>query len=134
MAYFLKCPAAPMSLYAVAREGSPRGYFLLAHAPGQARIVDFHVDSDAPEDWRILIQLAVSQSMRDYPTVAEVISVSSDPVSRQALAGSGFHARGDSPLRLLPAKGVELPAEPVRFSMIDSDAAYLHENQPSYLA
>ena len=133
MTYFLKCPAAPMELYSVAKEGAVRGYFLVAHAPGQARIADFYIDSGAREDWRILIQLAVSQAMRD-PAVAEVVSIGSDPVTRQALLDSGFHARGADPLRLLPAKGVELPAGPIRIHLIDSDAAYLHENRGSYWA
>ena len=133
MAYFLRCPAAPMALFSVAKDGIVRGYFLLASAPGQARIADFYIDSDTREDWRILIQLAVAQAKRD-PAVAEVVSVSSDPVTRQALLDSGFHARGDSPLRLLARKGVELPVGPIRFHMIDSDAAYLHENKNDYWA
>ena len=133
MAYFLKCPAAPMEFYSVARGGSSRGCFLLAYVPGQARIVDFYIDSEDREDWRVLIQLAVSQAMRD-PAVAEVVSMASDPVTGQALIDSGFHPRGHSPLRLLPGKGVELPAGPIRFQMIDSDAAYLHEDAISYWA
>ncbi len=132
MAYFLKCPAARMEFYSVAEHGSSRGCFLLAYAPGQARIADFYIDSEDPRDWRILIQLAVSQAMRD-PAVAEVVSMASDPLTRQALLDSGFHPRGHSPLRLLPAKGVELPAE-IRFQMIDSDAAYLHDNAIRYWA
>lgn len=133
VAYFLKCPAAAMEFYSVAKDGSGRGYFMLAYVPGQARIVDFHVDSADREDWRILVQLAVSEASRN-PAVAEVASVGSDPVTRQALVDCGFHARGNSTLRLLPGKGVELPAGPIRFQMIDSDAAYLHANKNSYWA
>lgn len=133
VAYFLKCPATPMELYSVAKDGSGRGYFLLAYAPGQARIVDFHVDCGDREDWRILIQLAVSQAKRN-PAVAEVVSMGSDPVTRQALVDCGFHDRGSSTLRLLPAKGVELPVGPIRFQMIDSDAAYLHTKTRAYWA
>jgi hypothetical protein len=131
--YLLKCPVTPMELYSVAKDGSGRGYFLLAHAPGQTRIVDFYVDSEDREGWCALIQLAVSQAAR-YPTAAEVVSVGSDAVTRQALLDCGFHARGNSALRLLPGKGVELRTGPIRFQMIDSDAAYLHENKNAYWA
>jgi hypothetical protein len=134
IAYFLKCPAMPMELYAVAKEdGSCRGYFLLAHAPGQTRIVDFYVDSEGREVWRALIELAVLQAKRNR-TSAEVVSLGSDTVTRQALLDCGFHARGSFALRLLPAKGVELPAGPIRFQMIDNDAAYWHANKNDYWA
>lgn len=133
MAYFLKCPAASMELYSVAKEGSGRGYFLLAYAPAQARIVDFYVDSGDREDWRVLIHLAVREARRN-PAVAEVASVGSDPATRQALVDCGFHARGHSTMRLLTREGVEFPDRPIRFHMIDSDAAYLHENKNTYWA
>jgi hypothetical protein len=133
IAYFLKCPATAMELYSVAQEGSCRGYFLLAHAPGQTRIVDFYVDGESRESWRTLIQLAVVVAKRN-PTAAEVVSVGSDSITRQALIDCGFHPRGDYALRLLPGKGVELPAGTIRFHMIDSDAAYLHTNQNLYWA
>ncbi|MGJ5820943.1 hypothetical protein [Paludibaculum fermentans] len=133
-AYFLKCPAAPMELYSVTKDGSSRGYFMLAYTPSQARIVDFYIDGEeGGEAWRILLQLAITQASRN-PSIAEVVSMGSDPVTSQALTDCGFHARGQSTLRLLPGKGVELPAAPIRFQMIDSDAAYLHADQRSYWA
>ena len=133
IAYLLKCPITPLEIYSVAKDGSDRGYFLLAHAPGQTRIADFYVDSEDREDWRALIQLAVSRAARN-PDAAEVVAVGSDAVTRQALLDCGFHARGDSALRILPRTGVELRAGPIRFQMIDSDAAFLHENRRAYWA
>lgn len=133
-AHLLRCPAAPMEFWSVANDGSSiRGYFLLAHVPGQARIVDFYIDSEEQEDWRILVQLAVAQARRN-PAVAEVVSTGSDRFTRQALLDCGFRARGTYPLRVLVGKGIQLPAASVRFQMIDSDAAYLHENKIAYWA
>jgi len=133
MAYLLRCPAAPIELFSVRKDGVNRGYFLLAHAPGQVRIVDFYVDSDDPNSWRALIQLAVTEAKMNR-SAAELVSLGSDPITRQTLLDCGFHARGSSALRLLPSKGVALPSGPVRFQMIDNDAAYLHENRASYWA
>lgn len=130
--YFLKCPVTPMEFYAVSRNGMERGYFLLAHAPGQVRIADFHVEGGA-SDWRALLALAVSEAARNRDA-AEVVAVGSDAVTRQALADCGFHARGGTALRVLTGKGVEFPAGPMRFHMLDSDAAYLHENRKAYWA
>ncbi|HXW89085.1 MAG TPA: hypothetical protein VEK33_00925 [Terriglobales bacterium] len=133
VAYFLKCPATAIELYAVRRNGAPRGYFLLAHAPGQTRIADFYVDSEDREAWRAAVELAVFEAKRN-PMAAEVVSLGSDAVTRQALLDCGFHARGNFPLRVLPGKGVDLPAQPIRFHMMDNDAAYLHTNQNAYWA
>jgi len=133
VAYLLKCPVTPMELYSVAKDGSCRGYFLLAHAPGQARIVDSYVDSENREDWRALVQLAVSKAARNVDA-AEVVSFGSDPATRQALIDCGFHDRGNSALRLMSGKSVELPAGPIRFQMIDNDAAYWRQNKNVYWA
>jgi len=133
MAYWLKCPATPMALFGVEKDGSLRGHFLLAEAPGQVRLVDYSIDSSDPDDWLALVQLAVHQA-RQYPDAAELVSVGSDPVTCRALSGSGFHARESLPLRFLACGGAELPEPPVRFQMIDSDAAYLHRNQNDYWA
>lgn len=131
MAYFLRCPATPMALYSVMKANRARGYFLLAFAPGHARIADFYIDSVDREDWRILAELAVAQA-RDNPDVAEVVAMASEPVTCGALLDSGFHVRGSSPLRVLPAKGLALPSGKIRFQMIDSDFAYLHSNEIRY--
>ena len=40
MRHALTCPIVPMELYATERSGRLEGYFLLAYAPGQARLVD----------------------------------------------------------------------------------------------
>lgn len=133
IAYLLRCPVTPMELYSVAKDGVNRGYFLLAYAPGQVRIADFYLDSDDRDGWAALIQLAVTQAKKTV-TAAEVVSVGSDSVTRQALLDSGFRARGDSTLRILPSKGVEFQAAAIRFHMIESDAAYLHANKPAFWA
>ena len=121
-----------MELYSVAKNGLGRGCSCWL-TPREVRIADFYVDSEDREDWRVLIQLAVSQAGRN-PDTAEVVAVGSDAVTRQALADCGFHARGSSALRLLSGTGAELPDSPIRFQMIDSDAAYLHENKNDYWA
>jgi hypothetical protein len=100
---------------------------MLAFAPAQARIVDMWIDSADRGDWRTLVQLAVRKA-EENPSVAEVVSMASDPVSSQTLLDSGFHARGSSPLRLLACNKSKLPDMPICFRMLDSDAAYWHNN------
>ncbi len=125
MSYSLRCPAVAMKLYAVLKGGSIRGYFMLAFAPAQARIVDMWTGSEDRRDWRALVQLAVREAERN-PGAAEVVSMASDPVRRQAFLDCGFQLRGSSPLRILASGKTELPGLPVSFGMLDSDAAYLH--------
>jgi len=122
--YYLRCPATPMEFHAAAKEGATRGYFMLAFAPGQARIVDLWTDSADGRDWRALVQLAVRQAEQNR-SVVEVVSMASDPAASEALLGCGFHARGSWPLRVLACSKRELPGGPIGFRMLDSDAAYL---------
>ena len=133
VAYLLQCPVAPMEFYAVENGGAVRGYLLLAHAPGQIRIADFFVNSEADADWRVLIQLAVKQAGGDRDA-AEIVSVASDPIARRALTDCGFHPRAAFEARVMMAKGVDPPTLPLRIQMCDSDAAYLHANRAEYWA
>jgi hypothetical protein len=124
--YALACPIVPMQLYSVERDGRVRGYFLLASAPGQVRIVDCWMDSGEPADWRAMINCAVAQAGRD-PEAAEVVIWASDPLLSQCVRASGFHARQQTPILLRSANGAAVPAVPVRAQMLDNDAAYLHQ-------
>ena len=133
IAYSLRCPAAPMEFYAAAKEGSVRGYFMLAFAPAQARIVDLWIDSADRGDWRALVQLAVREAERN-PSAAEVVSTASDPVRSQAFLDCGFLSRGSVPLRLLACGKTEISNAPVSFQMLDSDAAYLHNGESDFWA
>lgn len=130
--YLLACPAAPMTLHQISRVGGrTRGYFVLAFAPGQARLADCWVDSTDPGDWRALIQLAVHVAMEDQ-RIAEVVARSSDPALSAILAACGFHARTFEPVQLLTMPGVDLRAERIRVQMLDNDAAWLHAGHTEF--
>jgi hypothetical protein len=126
--YALACPIVPMRLYSLERAGRVRGYFMLASAPGQARIVDCWMDSDQPADWRAMIHLAVEQARHD-PQAAEVVISASDPLLAECLRASGFHARQESSILLRAAAGARVPAAPLRVQMLDNDEAYLHHSR-----
>jgi hypothetical protein len=126
--YALACPIAPIHLYSVERAGRVRGYFLLAFAPGQVRIVDCWMDSDRQDDWRAMIHCAVEEAGRD-PRAAEVVMWASDALLSESLRASGFHARHETSILLRSANGAALPAGPLRVQMLDNDEAYLHHGR-----
>jgi hypothetical protein len=125
MSYWLQCPAAPMELYAVESGSGTVGYFVLAFAPGQARLADCWLDSDAPAAWETLVQLAVARAAA-RAHVAEVAATCSEPLLAGALARCGFHARALRPLFVRTATGTRLPDAAIRIQMLDDDAAYRH--------
>jgi hypothetical protein len=129
--YVLECPIAPMALYLLERAGRARGYFLLASTPGQVRIADCWMDSEAPEDWRGLIACAVAQAATD-PQAAEVVGWGNDVLTVHALENCGFHARFANTVQIRPAAASVLPVEPLRLQMLDSDAAYLNDGRPEF--
>lgn len=122
--YMLSCPIVPMELFVLEQGGSPRGYFVLAFAGCQARLVGSWVDSDAPEDWRVLIQCAVHHAMQ-RKAIAELVTWGSDPILSACLEGCGFHPRSTIPVLVRGSKGIDLSGSTLRVQMLDSDAAYL---------
>jgi hypothetical protein len=125
MSYWLQCPALPIELYAVEHDAKIEGYFVLAFAPGQARLADCWLERDAPLAWDALVHLATRQAAR-HRDVAEVVAVSSEPVLAGALRRCGFHARSSRPLLVRSSNRARLPAAGIRIQMLDDDAAYLH--------
>jgi hypothetical protein len=133
MSYFMRCPSAAMEMYAVTNAGSIRGYFLLAFALAQARLVDLWIDSVEREDWRTLIQLAV-RTAKQTRGVVELVSMGNDPLTTQGLLDCGFHMRGSSPFFLLARAGSDFPDVPIRFQMIDGDESYRHSGCDEFWA
>jgi hypothetical protein len=124
MAYFLDCPIAPMALYGLEKAGKRRGYFMLAFAPHQARLVDCWVDSPDPNDWRCMVHCAVHATLQ-YPRVAELVTMASDPILSQCLQDLGFHAQHTVAVMILPKPGLNAIPANLRFQMLDSDAGFL---------
>jgi hypothetical protein len=123
--YMLHCPIVPMELYALKNQNKVRGYFLLAFAPGQARIADCWVATDEPSAWYALMQYAALQARR-HRDVAEIVAWSSDPVLSRALLTSGFHHRSQQPIFLRSTGAEEVIPGRMRVQMLDNDAAYFH--------
>lgn len=121
--YVLSCPIVPMELFVLEQGGSPRGYFILAFVAGQARLVHSWVDSDAPADWRVLIQCAVHQALQKK-AIAELVTWGSDPMLSACLEECGFHPCSTIPI-LFRSKAIDLSGMTPRIQMLDSDAAYL---------
>jgi hypothetical protein len=128
MSYLLRCPTTPMELYSVHGDGRPRGYFLLAFAPAQARIVDCWIDSSDLTEWSAMVQLAVEQA-KAHSQVQEVVSMCSDPILGAALLNRGFRIRQAIPMWLRVAGGAARPDAGIRFLMADSDEAFLHNGR-----
>jgi hypothetical protein len=124
LTYFLDCPIAPMVLHGFEKNGERRGYFLLAFAAEQARLVDCWVDSEDPGDWRAMVNCAVQVSLQT-PGIAELVTLASDPMLSQCALESGFRAKWTEPVHILPKAGSASFPTNVRFQMLDSDAAYL---------
>jgi hypothetical protein len=128
MSYWLRCPATPMELYSVHAGGRNRGYFLLAFAAAQARIADCWIDSDDLSDWTAAVQLAVIQA-KAHPEVAEVVTMTSDPMLGAALVQSGFRIRRAGAMWWHAAGGMAGPDATIRYMMADTDEAYLHDGR-----
>jgi hypothetical protein len=128
LSHLLECPLSPMKLYAVEHSGRPQGYFLLSIVPGQARIATSFLNSTNAADWTVLFELAARAAL-DHPDVSEVVSMTNHPMLVEALRGAAFHARGAQPMNFWFTDRAQTVEEHTAFSMIDSDAAYLHDGR-----
>ena len=131
--YMLHCPIVPMQLYALEHAGQLRGYFLLASAPGQVRIVDCWVNSGDSTDWRSMLLCAVARARQDAQA-SELVMRASDPLLTTVLPRCGFHPRGETSIRVRPPRGAAPPASPLRVQMLDNDAAFFHEGRNEFWA
>lgn len=125
ISHALRCPIVPVELYAVERARQKAGYFILSYAPGQARLADWWMNSDDPEDWRTLAHLAVRQA-KSRGGLAELVAWSSDPRLSRILETCGFHARLTLPIYLRASGALAIPKDTISVQMIDSDAFYLY--------
>lgn len=123
--YMLSCPISPMELHALTQDGKPRGYFLLARALGQARLVDCWLDSDDPADWRALIRCAQGQAAHN-PEARYLVTQASDPLLARCLLHCGFEAQGEIPVQVLADPAFGQFTGTLRVQMLDSDAAFLY--------
>jgi hypothetical protein len=126
--WFLKCPLAPVELYAVESKGKAIGYFLLTFPLSQARIADAWVDSDQTDDWVALYAAAV-QRCAEKPQAAEVATVATTAVAIEALQQCGFQRRGEIALRFLLRGG---PPPDIRYQLLDGEAAFWHDGKESF--
>jgi hypothetical protein len=126
--YLLGCPIAPMKLYALEQAGRMRGYFLLAFAPGEARLADCWLDSDDPAAWRSLIYCAIrTVAASDCLTLA---ALASEPGLSHRLLECGFQAQRALPVQCLPVAGANLPGNGMHLQLVDYDGAYLYHPEP----
>jgi len=131
--FFQSSPLVQARLFGFARNSTARGYFLLAAVPGQVRIADCWLESNRPSEWRDLYLSAVAQARR-WSEAAEVVTVVSDDLRREALQQAGFHARGDYSIRFFARNLALREVSALRCEMLDSDAAYLHSGRVRFWA
>jgi hypothetical protein len=121
LAHFLECPLTSARFHLVERGGLPCGYFILAFAKAQCRIVDAWVEPPAEAGWTALYTLAI-RAARSHDIASEIVTVASEPVTAGILPRVGFRARGHIPLRFWIPKS-DTPPE-VRYQMLDNDRAF----------
>jgi hypothetical protein len=123
--YLLACPILPIELYAAYRRQQLCGYFALALAGAQARLIDVWATSGEPLDWKDLLLSAVREAQR-RPQIAEIVVWSSTPHLSERLERCGFHARVSQGVQWLGEGGPLGAASTLHLQMLDNDAAYLH--------
>jgi hypothetical protein len=117
--YFLKCPYARVTAYAVHEAERSCGYFLLADFGDEIRLVDLRARVG---DWTSVIALAAQAAARTTGAYMTV-STTFEPM-RAALAANRFRSIQQDPLYLYDPDG-RLEKGPFHITPFDGDQAYL---------
>jgi hypothetical protein len=126
---FARCPATPMSVHTVRRDGQMTGAYVLALAPRQARVAAFWTTSPSGDNLADVARLARRQAAA-HDGIDEVVCMANVPAQRAALAAAGFRPVGSVPIFLL-ASSHDIDADAgVGFQMLDGDVAFLHHGAP----
>jgi len=122
--YMLECPGAAFFGFVVQQRGRVRGYFLLSHVAGQARIADVRVDSEDAADWLAAFTLATRQAAA-HPATCEILAVTSIRQGTGALRRLGYRFCRQDPIFLLDPQRRLTGAE-LNLDLLVGDEAYLH--------
>ena len=113
------------------KAGRVGGYFMLAFAPGQVRIIDCWMNSQDPADWRAMLNGAIAQARQD-PGAAEVVLWASNSLQHGVVQSCGFRARFHLPMQIRASAGTTPSTVGLNVQMLDNDAAYLHEGTSTH--
>lgn len=129
MRHALTCPRTPMELYTWRGQLGQRGYFVLAFAPLQVRLVDYWTPSNDQNDWRSLLDAAVGVAFK-RPNAVEITAYASDAALAAALRDRGFRPRGFHPIQWLQRQRTRTSVrENLRIQMLDNDTGYNHHGR-----
>ena len=127
----MKCPAAPVHLYKLLKEGKPQGYFALSRVDGQMRILDLRVIG-VQSDWTSACSVVLAEARRD-PKAVELIGWSSTPQMKTAFEQNRFQIRDTRPLFMYDPQRQVTPYLPLQVGMLDDDSGFLSIPGDPYL-
>lgn len=124
LADFARCAIAPSTYHEVRNAGELTGSFVLTLTPGQARISDAWAIEPAHWD---RVHEAACRAALTFVDALEVACQTNDLEQERSLRGLGFQSCGSDALFLLASKEHMANDAHVRFQLLDSDLAFLHQ-------
>jgi hypothetical protein len=121
--YLLECPHLKMRGFLLRRHGNVVGYFIIAIAEWEARLLDLMVDSDCTNDWNLACAIVTRAAKLD-PDICRIRILATLPLLRQALVRNGYWCQYKEPIVIHdPSRSLDR-AFPVSFQLFDNDSGY----------
>ncbi len=121
--HLLQCPPLEMQGFSLQRQGRLIGYFVLAKAQWEARLLDLAVDSADANDWSLACAM-VTEAARLNPEVCRIRALGSFPILREALVRNGYWCQHKEPIMIHDPIHAWDRAFPVSFQLFDGDSGY----------
>lgn len=121
--YYLRCPLARISGYAIWQGREARGYFLLGEFASETKLVDLRLHSAHPEAWAAAVALVAEEAAKLAPPM--LFASSTFPLLSEALRKNAFRHFGADPLYLHDPEGRLTSSNlPLHITPFDGDQAY----------
>ena len=121
--YLLQCPHLEMMAFLLQRKGQIAGYFIVAKASWEARLLDVFVDSQDTNEWKCVLG-AVTKAIRYDSEVCRIRLQATLPILSQALDWNGYWCQYKEPIFLYDPSNALDGVFPIEFQLCDGDAGY----------
>jgi hypothetical protein len=119
----LRCPLIKMKGFLLTKNAGVHGYFVLALAGWEARLIDIQLDSEDPHDWKLAYAAAVKAVLGE-PEICRLRALSALPLLNQALSQNGFWIQYREPIMMHDPKHLLAQAFPINFQLFEGDAGF----------
>lgn len=121
--HLLNCPRPKMQGFLLMCHAGVMGYFVIANAGWESRLIDLDVNSGDINDWNLACA-TMTRAAKLAPEACRIRTLASFPILREALEWNGYWPQYTEPLVVYDPSNSLDHAFPMSIQLFDGDAGY----------